>query len=254
MVIHQIRNATLVIEMDGKFILVDPMLGKKGSGVPYSFVRFKVARNPLVDLVEGAQETIGKTTHCLITHLHGDHLDKAGIDFLKDRAIPVFCSKADESKLRKKGLNVAGVVSYWEPCAFLGGEITGVPAIHGYDFTAKLMGNVSGYFISLPGQKSIYLSSDTVFTKHIKRVFKDFKPDISVLAAGTAQLDIGKPILMDMEDIIKFVRKAPGNVIANHMDVLNHCATSRNLLKKELTKHRLIEKVFIPEDGKSIQI
>lgn len=37
MKLYHLRNATLVIETHEKFILVDPMLGEKGSSLPSRF-------------------------------------------------------------------------------------------------------------------------------------------------------------------------------------------------------------------------
>ncbi|VFB03177.1 MULTISPECIES: hypothetical protein [Chryseobacterium] len=50
MKLYHLRNATLVIETQEKFILVDPLLGEKGSGLPFTLIRFKPRKNPLVDL------------------------------------------------------------------------------------------------------------------------------------------------------------------------------------------------------------
>lgn len=252
MKLHHLRNATLVIETQEKFILVDPMLGKKGSGLPFTLFRFKPRKNPLVDLPSNSDSVLEKVTHCLITHLHPDHLDKDAEAFLKKKNIPVICSKNDEKKLRKRGLNIAESLDFWKEYDFLGGKIIGIPAIHGYGFIARPMGNVMGFYVELPNEKSIYISADTVYTQHVDRVLRELKPDISVLACGSAQLDFGKPLLMTMNDILKFIKNAPGKVFANHLEALNHCPTTRIQLRNELKNHQLLEKVFVPEDGESV--
>lgn len=251
MILHHIRNATFVIEANDNVVLVDPMLGKKASGLPFTIFRFKPKRNPIVELPTNSSFILEKVTHCLITHLHPDHLDKAAELFLKRRSIPVVCSEKDAPILRKRGLNVTMALGYWEEESFLHGKIIGIPAIHGYGFIAKTMGNVMGYFLELPNEKSIYISSDTIYTDHVNRVLNEFKPEISVLACGSAQLDIGQPLLMKMDELIKFIQNAPLNVFANHLEALNHCPTTREQLKEELKKHHLSEKVFMPYDGES---
>lgn len=250
--IHHLRNATLVIESGNKFILVDPMLGEKSSGLPFSLIRFKAQRNPLVDLPDNSTQILAQVTHCLITHLHPDHLDKDGEDFLKKKNIPVICSVKDEKTLRSKGLNIIHSLEHWKSIPFLEGQITAIPAVHGYGFIAKPMGNVIGFYLELPGDKSIYLSSDTIYTEHVDNVLKEFKPDISVLACGTAQLDIGQPLLMTIADQIRFVKNASGKVIANHLEALNHCPTTRAELKVAFLQNNLQEKVWIPDDGDSM--
>ncbi len=251
--IHHLRNATMIIESSDKVLLIDPMIGTKGTAAPpFAFFRFKPQRNPIVELPEGAMEIINKTTHCLVTHLHPDHIDKEAERFLKSKEIPVICSVKDEEILMKRGLNVVQAVDYWKESEFLGGHIEGIPARHGYGFVAKPMGNVMGYFIKLPGEKSVYLSSDTIYTADVDKVLKEHKPDISVVACGSAQLDFFKPLLMTMEDILKFAENSPHKVIANHLEALNHCPTTREQLKRELTERNLENKVFIPQDGEAI--
>ncbi len=252
MKVHHLRNATLVIETGEKVILVDPMLGKKGTAGPtFTLFRFKPQRNPIVDLPNNALNLVEKTTHCLITHLHPDHLDKEAENFLRSKQIPIICSIKDEVILRKKGLNVAQTVEYWKERDFFGGKIQGIPAVHGYGFVAKPMGNVMGFYIELPNEKSIYLSADTIYTDDVHKTLTQLKPEISVVASGTAQLDIFQPLLMRMDDILKFVKNSPNQVIANHLEAVNHCPTTRNQLKKEVSKIGLSDKIFIPKDGES---
>lgn len=252
MIVTHLRNATLVIETGNKVILVDPMLGEKGtSGPPFTLFRFKPKRNPIIDLPNNAMNIVEKTTHCLITHLHPDHLDKAGEDFLKTKQIPVICSVKDEQILKKRGLNVTQTVDYWKTTDFLGGKIQGIPAVHGYGFIAKPMGNVMGFYIELPNEKSIYLSADTIYTDDVHKALTQLKPEISVVACGTAQLDVFQPLLMRMDDILKFIQTAPGQVIANHLEAVNHCPTTRSQLKNEVATLNLLEKVWIPNDGES---
>jgi len=249
---HHLRNATLVIETDEHVILVDPMLGKRKTIAPFTFFRYKPKRNPLVALPKNSRDILSKVTHCLITHLHPDHIDKAGEVFLRRKNIPVTCSIKDEKKLTTRGLNIVQSLNYWEPQEFLNGKITGIPAIHGYGFIAKLMGNVMGFHIELANEKSVYISSDTVFTEHVQKVLVEFKPEIAVVACGTARLDIGQPLLMRMNDILKFVALAPNQVFANHLEALNHCPTTRKELREALAENDLLDKVSIPEDGENV--
>jgi len=249
--IHHIRNATMVIETKNMVLLVDPMLGDKGSIPSFSEKRFKSQKNPIVPLPKHTDKILEKVTHCLITHKHEDHLDQAGIDFLKVQNIPVFCSINDEKRFRNLGLNIKESFNYWKRAEFLDGSIEGIPAIHGYGKVAELMGSVMGYFITLKGGKSVYLSSDTIYTQSVDKVLKTYLPDICVVACGSAQLDEHEPILMTMDDIIKFIKNVPKLIIANHLEALNHCPTSRNGLKNRLKSENLLEKVWIPEDGET---
>jgi L-ascorbate metabolism protein UlaG (beta-lactamase superfamily) len=254
MKIHHLRSATFVIETEKEFLLVDPMLGKKSSIVPFAFFRHKPKKNPTVELPENSKEILSKVTHCLVTHLHPDHLDKDGIAFLVEKNIPVICNIHDEKKLRSKGLNVSQTLSYMQKENFLNGSITGIPAKHGYGFIAKLMGNVIGFYIELLNEPSIYISSDTIYTDDVDRVLKEFTPDLTVIASGSAQFDFAQPLLMHQDDVIKFIENSPKKVYANHMEAVNHCPVTRADLTERLKTNNLIEKVILPQDGESFSI
>jgi len=247
--IHHFRNATMVIETEKEVILVDPMLGEKGTMATFTYFRFKAQKNPIVSLPDNCNAILKKVTHCLITHKHPDHIDKEGEHFLIKNNIPITCSFKDEKLFKSKGLNIVQTLNYWEKTSFLGGTIEGIPAKHGYGYIAKPMGNVMGFYIELPNQKSIYLSSDTIYTEAVDKVLKQYQPQISVVACGTAQLDLFQPLLMKMDDILKFVENSPEKVIANHLEAVNHCPTTRKQLQKELENKGVSEKVFIPLDG-----
>ena len=248
--IHHLRNATMVIETGSHVILVDPMLGGKGAaGPPFTLFRFKPRRNPIVGLPPNAMDIVNRTTHCLITHKHPDHIDKAAEAFLRERNIPVICSELDKEFFEKKGLNVVQGIDYWKRVDFLGGKIEGIPAKHGYGYVAKPMGNVMGFYIQLADQPSIYLSSDTIYTDHVDKVLKEYRPAISVVASGTAQLDIFQPLLMRVDEVVQFAKTAPGKVIANHLEAVNHCPTKREDLKQRFQEEGLAAKTLVPEDG-----
>ena len=252
--IYQIRNATMILETEKEVILIDPMLGKQGIMPSFTLFRHKARRNPTVPLPKNINLILEKVTHCLITHQHPDHIDSKAVQFLTQKNIPVTCSIKDEKAFKKRGLNVVQTLKYWEKQAFLGGTIEGIPAKHGYGFVSKLMGNVIGFFIKLPDQKSIYLSSDTIYTDSVDKVLYNYKPEISVLACGAAQFDLFKHLIMNVDDIVKFVRNSSGKVIANHMESINHCPLTREELKIILTNNELIDKVLIPEDGEILEI
>lgn len=254
MQLHHIRNATLLIETAHYGILVDPMLGPKGHLPPFALFRHKARRNPTVALPSTWEQLSSKVTHCLITHLHPDHLDAAGKAFLKQHQIPVYCSYKDAAALKKEGLNVVQEVAYNKRENFLTGTIEGIPAQHGYGFVAKPMGNVMGFYVALPKEPSIYISADTIYTPAVQQVLTQYQPHISILAGGSAQLDIFKPLLMTVEDIIKFVQAAPHKVLINHLEAINHCPTTRVELRQVLKEKQLLHQVFIPEDGEVVEV
>lgn len=241
----------MLIETNSCALLIDPMLCDKATLPSYTKTKFNPQKNPIVNLPNGVENTLKKVTHCIITHLHSDHLDSKGEEYLKSNNIPVICSIKDEDELKRKGLNIYKTIEYWKKEKVLNFSIEGIPAKHGYGKVAELMGNVMGFYMAFD-DFSIYLSSDTIYTNDVEKIFEEYKPEISVVACGTAQLDEYEPILMTKGDILKFIKKAPGQVIANHLEAVNHCTTSRSQLHNLLEKHgELFKKTWIPKDGES---
>ncbi|MEZ9820244.1 MBL fold metallo-hydrolase [Shewanella sp. 10N.286.45.A1] len=261
MKIHHLRNATFVIESGEHFILIDPMLGAKGSIPPFSVMRFKAKKNPTVELPKNAASLLNKVTHTILTHSqtlgfkplqHSDHLDAAGEQFLVRRDIPVTTPAKDKDYLEKYAIRVENGVEDWQSIDFLGGKITAIPAQHGHGWIHKVMANGSGFFVELPNEPSIYISGDTVLTDNIKRALAELKPDITVVAAGEAQMDVGQPLLMSSKEVLEFIALSPNKVIANHMEALNHCPTDRQTFSQVLKRHGLADKVLIPADGETL--
>ena len=251
MQIQLIRNATLILQSGDKRLLVDPMLGGQGSFTPLAFLRYRPARNPTVPLplVDLGGISCGLITHCQRGHL--DHLDAAGTQYLVQHKLPVYCNYLDERYLQRRGIQTIALKPR-QPQPFYGGTITPFPTAHGYGLIGKLMGHGVGYLIQLPGEPSLYISGDTVLTPTVKQVLTEYQPEIAVFAAGAAQLDIGKPILMPLPEMLEFIRLAPGRVIATHLEALNHCPMTRDQLRIALEQAGLLSKVAIPLDGECL--
>mgnify|MGYP003624500116 CR=1 FL=1 len=83
---------------------------------------------------------------------------------------------------------------------------------------------------------------------------KEFKPDLTIVAAGSAQFDLGDLLLMNPNDVLKFIQNSPNKVYANHMEAVNHCPTTREKLRNSLKTNQLSDKVFIPEDGEAFEM
>jgi L-ascorbate metabolism protein UlaG (beta-lactamase superfamily) len=234
------------------------MLGAKGTVLPpLAFIRHKPQRNPTIDLPANAEQALIDLDAALVTHCrrrHDDHLDKQAHGLLRRRDLPVYCHSADVGFLRRHGLRTEPMKPH-EPRDFFGGTITAFHAVHGYGWLAKLMGPGVGYLIELPGEPSLYLSGDTVLTAEVRSVLVDRRPDVAVMHAGSASTDVGRPILMSMDELLEFVRlAAPGRVVANHLEALNHCPTTREQLSAELERVGLRDRVLIPDDGETIEL
>ncbi|NWD78405.1 MBL fold metallo-hydrolase [Pseudomonas gingeri] len=250
--IHQLRNATIILEFGRQRILVDPMLARKLSLPPLRVFSAR-QRNPLVDLPASATAALESVTHCLITHCqkgHFDHLDRAAKKWLRDTGTPVICTPHDAAYLATHDLNVQPLPSdHEQPCPFLDGQIRTVRCTHGHGLVGKLMEHGVGYLIEMPGEPSLYLSGDTLLTPTVKAFVAEHRPQLSVVPAGGARFDLGGDIIMGAEEVIEFTRLSDGLVIANHLEALSHCPVTRRELADAAQLAGVEARLLIPRDG-----
>jgi L-ascorbate metabolism protein UlaG (beta-lactamase superfamily) len=254
--ITQLRNATIIIHSGAHHILVDPMLAAKDALPPLRMFDGKRLRNPLLDLPANADDALARVTHCLITHCqkgHFDHLDRAGKHFLRARAIAVTCTAHDAPYLAQRGLNVqalGGAIGEAQP--FLGGTIRTVRCTHGRGLVGALMEHGVGYLIALPGEPTLYLTGDTILTPDIREAVATWQPDVCVVPAGGARMDLGGEIIMGPGEVLEFAGLARGMVVANHLEALSHCPPTRAALAAGARAAGLAGRLLIPADGERL--
>lgn len=254
--ITQLRNATIIIHSGPHHILVDPMLAAKYALPPLRLFDGQRLRNPLVDLPPAADAALAQVTHCLITHCqkgHFDHLDRAGKHFLRQRAVPVFCSARDAAYLRQRGLCVHALDGADAgPVPFLEGTIETVRCTHGRGLVGRLMEHGVGYVLRLPGEPTLYLSGDTVLSDAVRTAVRVHRPDVSVIPAGGARMDLGGEIIMGPDEAIDFARLTNGTVVANHLEALSHCPPTRKGLLAAALAAGVGDRMRIPADGETL--
>lgn len=232
-----VRNATVILELSGKRILVDPMLDDAGARPPIENTAHPVP-NPTVPLPFPADEVVRGIDAVVLTHRHRDHLD-ARAEELLPRDAPVFCQPEDEEALGALGLDarpVSGVVGWG------GLRITRVPARHGSGRVAELLAPVSGFVLD-----DLYLAGDTVWYEEVEATIDRHRPRVAVVNAGGAEFLEGGPIVMGIDDVREVAARVP-TVVAVHMEALNHCFLSREALRDAAPG------VLVPEDGETLEL
>lgn len=254
MKITQIRNATILIEVAGQGILVDPMFAEQGAIPSLKYATRSRRRNPTVGMPVNADELKSKVTSCLITHCqkgHFDHLDRIASKWLRDNGLPVYCPTQDFEFLSKKGLNVSALDPHTiNP--FLNGTAELVACQHGEGLVGRMMAHGFGYYLMLPNEPSLYLAGDTILTKTVEDFIINTQPDITLIPAGGARMDLGGEIIMGKDEAIKVGELANGTVIANHLESLDHCPVSRQSIQKEVNLRGWQHRYLVPQDGESI--
>jgi L-ascorbate metabolism protein UlaG (beta-lactamase superfamily) len=232
-----VRSATIVVELDGRRILVDPMLDDVGARPPIEGTRNQVA-NPTVPLPFPAEKVVRDLDAVIVTHRHRDHLDTRGEELLP-RDIPVFCQPEDDAALRTLGLDVRPVEDALE---WDGLRVTRTPARHGTGRVAELLAPVSGFVLD-----DLYLAGDTVWFEGVEETIARFAPRVAVVNAGGAEFVEGGLIVMGADDVREVVARVP-TVIAVHMEALNHCFLERAMLAAA------VPGVVIPQDGETVEV
>lgn len=252
MKIRLLRHATLVIEINDKKLLIDPMLSSKDSLDPVQNCGNDI-RIPMVELPVSNEELtkiLDEADAVVVTHLHRDHWDVAAQNLINKNK-PVFCQPDDNDKIREQGFNNVQPINSlinWE-----GISIRRTNGQHGTGEIGKKMGTVSGFIFQYK-EKFIYLAGDTIWCDDVEKALQAFKPAVIILNTGGAQFLTGDPITMTPDDIIHVHESCPTTkIIAVHMDTVNHCFIKRVDLVKALVEKKPALKILIPDDGEEIK-
>lgn len=247
--IHHIRNATMLVESGERRILIDPMLSPKGAMPSFRFFASGGERNPIVELPEGAMQLMDDATEVLVSHEHLDHIDPPAIAWIKKKNLTVWASEVDAPSLRSKGLNVRALESgEWDV------SVEVIPAKHGPGVVGWLLGAVAGFYMAIEGEPGFYWTGDSVMTPRVKEAIARLSPEVIVAPAGSANFGRGPSILFEEPELLQLAKLAPGKVIFNHLEALDHCPTTRDGLLARLKREGLHENVFIPRDGEVVEI
>jgi len=117
-----------------------------------------------------------------------------------------------------------------------------------------MMGCGAGFLVRVPGEPTLYLSGDTVLTSLVRETLERERPQVAVVHAGGAQLDVGRPILMSIDEVRSFAALAPGHVVAVHLEALNHCPTTRAEVRALTTDPNIGDRLRVPEDGETLDL
>lgn len=232
-----IGNSTITITVDQciKFGM-DPALEKKGSSLGFGIYRRK---SPVYDM-----QTFQNLDFWLLTHPHGDHLDKAGAEVIEKKT-PIISALSCRKALQKFG--VQNNVKYldWNQTTIFKKDgyyltIRAVPAYHGYGpLIVKLMTRVNGYIVTIKKAaevKTMYFTSDTVYNQHVVAALKGVKVDVLVANLGEAKAPLPvtrKPITMDLKSLQKFEQLTKAEyVIPLHIDDYSHFQTRREVVAR----------------------
>lgn len=247
--VQLIRNATLVIEYNGKKILVDPMFSPKGAIDSWAGIQ----KNPTVELKMPIEKIVKDVDLVIVSHSHEDHFDKFASQNL-EKSIDLIIQPADKDFFKKE--NFTNATALEDNKVWNGINIHRIEGQHGTGEVLKMMGKTSGFILQTKNQPTVYIVGDAIWTEDIKRTIKKFKPDYIIVNSGGALIKgfENVPIIMDEAQTMALISESgKAKVIAVHMDALDHCRTTRSSLKEKAAELKIgTNKLMIPEDGEVI--
>lgn len=251
MFITQVRNATMIIKYAGVNFLIDPIFAEKGTYPPFPSVERSGCKNPLNHSPVPVSQMI-KADAVIITHLHTDHFDEEAKELLP-KNIPVFVqNEADKQELLSAGFTDVKIMGLTG--CFKGAELIKTPGRHGYDDgIVSALGEVCGVILRNKKEKTLYIAGDTVWCGEVKQTLLSYKPPVIILNAGANSVP-GYRLIMGKEETLAVHNTLPSSdIIAVHMEGVNHWTLSRSELREFAEKNNFSEKLYIPEDGETLE-
>lgn len=164
--LYWLGHASLLAEIDGARVLVDPVFG---SASPLPFVLRRLTPAPL------DAKNLPKIDILLITHDHYDHLEKHTIQttFARHYIVPLGLKDmlvgwgVDENKITELG--------WWQSTEIMGLKITATPSLHGSG--RSLLARNESLWVSYAvesGRKKIFFGADSGYGAHFASIGERF--------------------------------------------------------------------------------
>jgi L-ascorbate metabolism protein UlaG (beta-lactamase superfamily) len=237
MEITLVRHATLLVDLDGRRLLVDPMLDDAGARPPVENTPNQ-RRNPLVPLPTAAEEVLRDLDAILVTHLHQDHFDTKAAELLP-RDVPLFCQPEDVDRLSALGFSPLPVDREldWE-----GLRVARTGGRHGMGRIAEALAPVSGFVVD-----ELYIAGDTVWCSEVAEAIETYEPRVAVVNGSGARFLEGDPIVMTAADVREVAARVP-TVVVVHLEAINHCLETRAQVRAA------VPEALVPEDGETLNV
>ena len=232
-----IRHATLLVELDGRRLLVDPQLDDVGARPPVENTPNQ-RRNPLVPLPMPAEEVVRGLDAIFVTHLHQDHFDTKAAELLP-RDVPLFSQPEDVERLSALGFSPRPVDREldWE-----GLRLARTGGRHGTGKVAEALAPVSGFVMG-----ELYIAGDTIWCQEVADAIETYEPRVAVVNGSGARFLEGDPIVMTTADVREVAARVP-TVVVVHLEAINHCLETRAEVRAA------VPDALVPEDGETLQL
>lgn len=252
--IQYVRQATVILEINSKKIVIDPVLSDKETQDPIPFSNDK--RIPMNHLPISKNKIIREADAILITHYHPDHFD-IDSERLLPKDILIFCQPFDVDKLKKKGFtNLKSIVNI---TTWFGVSIKRYEAHHHENATGKMPFGESSSFSLTFNKETIFITGDAILDNLLEKALINENPTHIIANTGECTftkpnpvLEPGKYMTLTKEDLLKIaIRNKKAIIIAIHMDAINHCGLTKKEFRLFLKKQEknIKNKILVPNEG-----
>ena len=177
-------HSTLLLNIEGKIILIDPVFSDSASPFSFAIKRFQP---PVIKLHD-----LPKIDFIVISHDHYDHLDKETIEYFKDKKTRFLLPLGVGSHLKGWGIDPKRLVEldWWQKKEYGGFEFIATPAQH---FSGRSLSDQDATlwasWIIKKGKRKIFFSGDSGYDTHFKTIGDKYGPfDLAFLDSGQYNL------------------------------------------------------------------
>jgi L-ascorbate metabolism protein UlaG (beta-lactamase superfamily) len=238
----RIAHSTLLLKIDGRFILTDPVFSETitpfGIFAPKRFheLPITIEELPFIDIV-------------VISHNHYDHLDEPSIKKLKDKVGHFYTTLGIKQKLLDLGVDTMKVceLDWWQSCVNETIRLRATPAQH---FSGRSLFDrdktLWSSWVITSSNTNIFFSGDTGYFNTFKEIGEKYGPfDITFLEAGA------------YNERWKEIHMMPKETVQAHLDLKGKILFPIHNSSFKLSLHAWnepLEKVVDEANKKDIQI
>ncbi|NNF33914.1 MAG: hypothetical protein HKN68_07385 [Saprospiraceae bacterium] len=197
-------HSAIMLEMEGKRILIDPMLGPAASPVSFMTKRFPY-KDP-IDINE-----IEDIDAVILSHDHYDHLDYPSIIVLKDKVDHFYTALAVGEHLKRWGVEESKIteLDWWQSSELDDIQLIATPARH---FSGRGFGdrNKSQWasWVIIGKHSRIFFSGDSGYAGHFKEIGEKYGPfNFTMMECG------------QYNELWKAIHMMPEESVQGHIDL-----------------------------------
>jgi L-ascorbate metabolism protein UlaG (beta-lactamase superfamily) len=238
---------TVLIEMGSTRFLVDPTFDSPQEYPIGSRVLTKTTGAPWTP------QQVGSVDAVLLSHdQHPDNLDHGGRKYVATVPLTLTTPVA----AHRLGGPAVGLRP-WEPRQVGALTVTAVPAQHGPDGTEHLTGPVTGFMLTTPASRHVYVSGDNASLRLVAEVADRFPAiDLAVLFAGAARTPLVDGFLtLTNEEAVQAVEiLGRPRVLPVHTDGWAHFTQNGASLRAEFDAAGLGELLIVAAPGQTVPL